>query len=330
MRINELLVESEQQDEGLGSLVGKGIGAVGKGIGAVASVPQGLARAIKKGYQAGVDTIGGTADTPNTSPGTTPTAGSTSNTVSAPSGGNGFAAGFKKGFGGNQSTTTQAGDQSAGTSTSAPSSSTGAATNNTPKVPPAQDEKFISTLQHLSADEAVKIKQMLSAKAGVAEAINFGKVKKFAGNVANGARNLMARGAAATTSAVKRGANAAVDVAKATPGALATAGGGIAGGLVGMKNAARKGYSASKDAVGGGAMTFNELQRAIATMSSQDAKELLGAMQTFHPDAAAPSTTAPSNAVDTNHPSDDNPNIGLGTNESKVVGFRSKFLGMDI
>lgn len=309
MRINELLIESDQQDEGLGSTIGKGIGAVGRGIGAVASVPQGLARAIKKGYQSGVDTIGGTAD----ASGTTPATGSTP----APTGGNGFAAGFKKGFGG------QSG--SAGTAQSTPAQQAGtpapaaaAPTSSTPTVSPAKDEKFLSTLQHLSADEAAKIRQILSAKAGLAEAIDFGKVKQFAGNVATGAKSLL-----------KRGSTAAVNVAKAAPGAIAKTGGAVAGGLVGMKNAARKGYSAGKDAVGGGAMTFNELQRAIATMTPQDAKDLLAAMQTFHPDAAAPQA-APSKAVDTSHPADDNPNIGLGTNESKVVVFRSKFLGMDI
>jgi len=67
MRIAEVLVESSELDEGpvwdkvkgAAGAVGKGIGAVGQGIGAIASVPQGLGRAIKKGYNAGVDTIGG-------------------------------------------------------------------------------------------------------------------------------------------------------------------------------------------------------------------------------------------------------------------------------
>jgi hypothetical protein len=69
MRITEIIVESELQEgpiwdkvKSAGSAVGKGLGAVGQGIGAVASVPQGIGRAIKKGYNAGVDTISGGPD----------------------------------------------------------------------------------------------------------------------------------------------------------------------------------------------------------------------------------------------------------------------------
>lgn len=43
----------------LGQRMGGAIGKVGKGIGAIASVPQGVGRAVKKGYQAGVSAIGG-------------------------------------------------------------------------------------------------------------------------------------------------------------------------------------------------------------------------------------------------------------------------------
>lgn len=64
MKLTEILTESEQQqldelDIGkAATAVGKGIGAVGKGIGAVAGVPQGIGRAIKKGYKSAVSTIG--------------------------------------------------------------------------------------------------------------------------------------------------------------------------------------------------------------------------------------------------------------------------------
>ena len=59
MRINELILESSEVDEGLASAIGKGLGYAGRGIGAVASIPQGIARAVKKGYQSGVATIAG-------------------------------------------------------------------------------------------------------------------------------------------------------------------------------------------------------------------------------------------------------------------------------
>jgi hypothetical protein len=81
MKLTEILTESEQQridelDVGKAArAVGKGIGAVGKGLGAVAGVPQGIGRAIKKGYKGAVSTIGGDDSTaPSTGTGTAPAA----------------------------------------------------------------------------------------------------------------------------------------------------------------------------------------------------------------------------------------------------------------
>ena len=67
MKISELLVESQQLDEGpilnkIGSAVGKGVGAVAKGVGAVAGGVAGLGTAVKKGFQAGKATVGGADD----------------------------------------------------------------------------------------------------------------------------------------------------------------------------------------------------------------------------------------------------------------------------
>jgi hypothetical protein len=47
----------------------KGLGTVGKAAGAVASIPHGMARAAKKGYNAGVDAIGGPEDEENANAG---------------------------------------------------------------------------------------------------------------------------------------------------------------------------------------------------------------------------------------------------------------------
>lgn len=44
--------------------IAQGLGAVGRGIGAVASVPQGIGRAIKQGYKSGVKAIGGDGGKP--------------------------------------------------------------------------------------------------------------------------------------------------------------------------------------------------------------------------------------------------------------------------
>ena len=62
MRIQEILIESHQLDEGpilnkIGSAVGKGVGTLAKGVGAVAGGIAGLGAAAKKGFQAGKSTV---------------------------------------------------------------------------------------------------------------------------------------------------------------------------------------------------------------------------------------------------------------------------------
>jgi hypothetical protein len=67
MKITEILVESQQLDEGpllnkIGSAIGKGAGALAKGVGAVAGGVAGAGTAIKKGFQAGKDTVAQAGD----------------------------------------------------------------------------------------------------------------------------------------------------------------------------------------------------------------------------------------------------------------------------
>jgi hypothetical protein len=67
MKINEILVESTQLDEGpfgdmakkVGTGVGKAVGGVAKGVGAVAGGVAGIGQAVKKGFQAGKAVVGG-------------------------------------------------------------------------------------------------------------------------------------------------------------------------------------------------------------------------------------------------------------------------------
>ena len=67
MKINEILVESQQLDEGplgstvkaVGTGVGKAVGGVAKGVGAVAGGIAGIGKAVKKGFQAGKATVAG-------------------------------------------------------------------------------------------------------------------------------------------------------------------------------------------------------------------------------------------------------------------------------
>ena len=87
MRITEILVESQQVDEGpllnkIGTAIGKGAGALAKGVGAVAGGIAGAGKAIKKGYQAGKDIVGQAGDEP-----TAPTTGSAPSTAAAPAAG---------------------------------------------------------------------------------------------------------------------------------------------------------------------------------------------------------------------------------------------------
>ena len=66
MRIHEILIESQQLDEGplgaLGRGIGKAVGGVAKGIGAVAGGVVGAGTALKKGYQSGKAVVGDDPD----------------------------------------------------------------------------------------------------------------------------------------------------------------------------------------------------------------------------------------------------------------------------
>jgi len=67
MRINDILIESDQLQEGpilnkIGSGLGKAAGTVAKGIGAVAGGVSGAVDAAKKGFAAGKQTVAGAGD----------------------------------------------------------------------------------------------------------------------------------------------------------------------------------------------------------------------------------------------------------------------------
>lgn len=64
MKISDLLIESQKQqlDELTAADVGKGVGKVAKGIGAVAGGVAGIPGAVKKGFQAGKQTVAGAGD----------------------------------------------------------------------------------------------------------------------------------------------------------------------------------------------------------------------------------------------------------------------------
>jgi hypothetical protein len=79
MRINEILVESALEEgpilNKIGSGIGKAAGTVAKGVGAVAGGVAGLGSALKKGFQAGKQTVAGAGDATTAAPaGTAPAA----------------------------------------------------------------------------------------------------------------------------------------------------------------------------------------------------------------------------------------------------------------
>jgi hypothetical protein len=94
MKITEILVENQQVDEGpllnkIGAGIGKVAGTVAKGVGAVAGGVAGLGSAVKKGFQAGKQTVAGAGDEPAADAGAAPaantaTSGTTPATKAAP------------------------------------------------------------------------------------------------------------------------------------------------------------------------------------------------------------------------------------------------------
>lgn len=68
MKISDLLHESQQINELTASDVGRGIGKVAKGVGAVAGGIAGIPSAVKKGFQAGKQTVSGAADAKTAAP----------------------------------------------------------------------------------------------------------------------------------------------------------------------------------------------------------------------------------------------------------------------
>lgn len=67
MRVNDLIVESQQLDELTAADIGRGVGKVARGVGAVAGGVAGVGTALKKGYQSGKATVAGQPD-PNAEP----------------------------------------------------------------------------------------------------------------------------------------------------------------------------------------------------------------------------------------------------------------------
>jgi hypothetical protein len=306
MKIEDLLVQS-QVDEGVGSFIGKGLGAVGKGIGAVASVPQGIGRAIKKGYQSGVATIGGDDPTSTTPAGTAAPAQSTT-TQAAPAQG-GFGAGLSN-LGASLAGATgvptagnggAAGVAAAGTNAAAAGNTAGVA-----NVSLLQDKKFMGSLQALKGGDVEKVRAVLQSRAAVAEDLDEG-LRSIASQTGQALQNWLAsKGLAYDAAGIKAGiAQMPADlkrVAQQTYRGLikkpasyinkaVAAAPDTLGNLAGKAGATGTRFSQAYQNARGGYMTIQDLQRSIAAMSPKDAGEALQFFNSIHPGVAPAAAT---------------------------------------
>lgn len=72
--LDQPLAPRDPNKPGIGTRIAKGIGQLSKAAGAIASVPQGIGRAVKKGYQSGVTAIGGPGAAGSSGPAASPAA----------------------------------------------------------------------------------------------------------------------------------------------------------------------------------------------------------------------------------------------------------------
>jgi hypothetical protein len=292
MRINELVFESKT-DEGLASAIGSGVGALSKGVGAVAGGVHGAWDKMKQGYNSGRAGVNGTAPATSTG-GTSSSSGSTPATS----------------IGGAVSQSARAASQS-----------TQAASQPTQAVSP---EVLQKSIQNLKGSDIERIRNMLKQRAGITESseldeISIGAIAQGAKRLATGAGSAVKSAYNAAKPAVGAAVNAAGRAVKAAPAALGKAAGSVRGAITTAKGAYQQ--------AAGGSLTPQELDRAIATLPKDQAIELLQFFNTIHIAAPASVPAGKSNAVNTTHPADDNPNLVPGTNES--VGY-SRYLGMHL
>jgi hypothetical protein len=310
VRISDIITENQEIDEGIGSTIGRGIGAVGRGIGAVASVPQGFGRAIKKGYQAGVRTIAGD-DKPES-----PKQGGVVNAFKQGYSGQSASAGQsmggaespqqlrqqardlmsradqlerQQGQAAQPSASVQSQPQQAPSVQSQPQQAPAAAAGKQAAKPadvqnPMQNKKFMNTLQFLKPDEVEKIRGMLQARAKVkvAEVSGF---NKFTKGVKQGFTdpNVKIAGSKAA-GATKVGRALGYGTKKAVQGTIAgvKAAPGVAGKVAGLGTQIKQAYQQGR----GAQMTVPDLQNFIATIDPKKAQEILSWFDSVHPVAA--------------------------------------------
>jgi len=224
---------------------------------------------------------------------------------------------------------------------------------------PLSDKSLLTSLQHLKGDDVERVRTMLQKRVAMGESVeldefdlkgmasnakkgigNFVKGAKFGYNDPTRATNLSKNPNTGTMTkagriagklgtqavqGIKTGASKAADIAKATPGALATAAGKVAAIPTHMK----QDYQMARGAL----MSMLDLHQAVAAFSSDDAKKVLGYFNTIHPEQEQPAQSQAEPADQTQATgTDGKPNLKLhqgGLSESRV-GYQSRFLGIEI
>jgi hypothetical protein len=221
---------------------------------------------------------------------------------------------------------------------------------------PLDNKKFLSSLQHLKGNDVERVRTMLQKRVAMGESVELDEfdikgmantAKKGIGNFVKGAKfgykdptratNLSKNPNTGTMTkagrvagklgtqavqGIKAGAGKAADIAKAAPGALATAAGSVAATGTQMKHD----YQMAR----GGSMTAMDLQQMIASFDADQAKKVLGFFNTVH-DSGEQTQAEPADQTQATG-TDGKPNLTLhrgGLGESRV-GYHSRFLGTEI
>ena len=236
----------------------------------------------------------------------------------------------------------------------------------------APNIKSIQTsLQHVPATSVERIRGMLQRRAGMAESVELDElnlgVKKGIANLGKGiklgyknptaaknlsknpntgamtkAGRLVGRAGAwdvgkAAKKAAKWTGQAAMGATKTLGKAAAAAPGAVATGI-GKTQAGIRNVKGAYQTARGATMTPQDLEKTIATMTPQDAKDLLDFFNTIHPAPNAPATPA-AQAAPATTPSlkvvsggaSSTPSAATGTTATpESVAYFSKFLGRDL
>jgi hypothetical protein len=302
MRINDIIVENIETNEGVGSALAKGVGGLAKGAASIAGGVHGAWDAAKAGYSAGRSAVSGKSS-------------GNQNKIKA----NQLRAQADALDGGNsaQSFSGSSVNRSPSTNTSSQGTASGSQTPSTqqvstspePQVKPMDNKPFLTSLQALQGDDVERVRSMLQSRSQMSESedldeFNLGaaasSARKSLSSLVKGAKlgyanpqaaknlsmnpktskmtkagRLIGRAGHGAVKGLKAAGQAAGSAIKAAPGAVAGAAGKV--GAVGTQM--RQAYQTAR----GGSMTSQEIAQLIGSMEPADAKQVLNFFNTVHP-----------------------------------------------